>query len=73
MGGVRLDMILDIAGALWIVAVVVVFLGGVFGLPGGSVVVLEKVYALFLIAGVGWLARRTASASNAVRGTTGRD
>lgn len=60
MGGVRLDMVLDIVGALWIVAVVVVFLRGVFGLPEASVVVLEKVYALFLIAGVVWLAHRTA-------------
>lgn len=73
MGGARLDMILDLAGALWIIAVVVVFLGGVFGLPEASVVVLEKVYALFLIAGVVWLARRTGSASNAVKEATERD
>lgn len=73
MGGVRLGMILDIAGALWIVAVVVVFLGGVFGLPEAGVVVLEKMYALFLIAGVVWFAHRTASASSATREATGRD
>lgn len=67
------NMVLDLVGALWIVAVTVVFLGGVFGLPEASVLVLEKVYAVFLIAGVVWLALRAFSTTNAVRGAKGRD
>lgn len=65
--------VLDVAGASWIVAVVVVFVGVSFGLPEVSVAVLEKVYALCLIVGVVWLARRMTSAEEAAKGATKRD
>lgn len=60
-------MVLDIIGALWVMAVVAVFLGGAFGLPEASVVVLEKVYAVLLMVGVVWLARQVS------KGATKRD
>lgn len=64
---------LDIGGALWIVAVVVVFLGVSFGLPEAGVAVLEKVYALCLMAGIVWLARGATSAPNGAKGARRRD
>ncbi|MEJ5253565.1 MAG: hypothetical protein HPY54_11470 [Chthonomonadetes bacterium] len=66
-------MTVDIGGALWIIAVVVVFLGVSFGLPEASVAVLEKVYALCLMAGLVWLARGAASTSEGAKGARRRD
>ncbi|MCL6476076.1 MAG: hypothetical protein K6U75_13610 [Firmicutes bacterium] len=64
---------LDLAGGLWVIAVVVVFLGLPYGLPEVSVSVLEKIYALYLIAGVVWLVRRFTSSGSVVKGAKGRD
>jgi len=69
----RWQMLQDIVGALWVEAVVVVFLGLPYGLPEVSVSVLEKIYALCLIAGVVWLARRFISSEGVVKGAKGRD
>jgi len=66
-------MVLDLFGALWIVAVAVVFLGLPAGLPEASVAILEKVYAVALIAGVVWLARRATSAEASAKGANRRD
>ena len=60
-------------GALWIIAVAVVFLGLLASLPAASVTTLEKVYALLLIVGVVWLARRATSSEKAAKGGSGCD
>jgi hypothetical protein len=56
-----------------VIAVVVVFLGLPYGLPEVSVSVLEKIYALYLIAGVVWLVRRFTSSGSGLKGAKGRD
>ncbi len=66
-------MWLDLIGALWVVAVAVVFIGVAFGLPEMSVAVLEKVYALALMAGVVWLALRATASESAAKGARRRD
>lgn len=69
----RTDVVLDFVGAAWIVAVTLVFLGLPFGLPEVSVSVMEKVYALCLIGGVVWLARRATSPGKMTKGARERD
>lgn len=63
----------DLMGSLWVIAVVVVFLGHPYGLPEVSVSVLEKIYALCLMVGVVWLVRRSTSSERVVKGAKGRD
>lgn len=69
----RSELVQDFVGAIWVVAVVVVFLGLPYGLPEVSVSVLEKAYALCLIGGVVWLALRATSSGNTVKGARKRD
>lgn len=69
----RWETLQDLAGALWVIAVVVVFLGLPYSLPEVSVSVLEKIYALCLMAGVVWLVRRFTSSERVVKGAKGRD
>lgn len=67
----RSELVQDFVGAIWVVAVVVTFLGLPYGLAEASVSLLEKVYALCLIAGVVWLAYR--ATGNTAKGAKGRD
>ncbi|GIV20009.1 MAG: hypothetical protein KatS3mg023_1760 [Armatimonadota bacterium] len=67
------EMLQDLVGALWVIAVLVVFLGLPYGLPEVSVSVLEKIYALCLMAGVVWLVRRFTSSERVVQGAKRRD
>jgi hypothetical protein len=69
----RRQTLQDLAVGLWVIAVVVVFLGLPYGLPEVSVSVLEKIYALYLIAGVVWLVRRFTSSGSGLKGAKGRD
>ncbi|MCS6831384.1 MAG: hypothetical protein RMM08_01410 [Armatimonadota bacterium] len=69
----QLERAQDVAGAVWIVMVVVVFLGLPYGLPEVSVSWLEKVYALCLIGGAVLLARRATASSGASKGGRKRD
>ncbi len=69
----RAGLVQDFVGAIWVVAVVVTFVGLPYGLPEVSVSLLEKVYALCLIVGVVWLARRVTSSGNTIKGAKGRD
>jgi len=69
----RRQTLQDLAGGLWVIAVVVVFLGLPYGLPEVSVSVLEKIYALYLIAGVVWLVPRFTSSGSGLKGAKGRD
>ncbi|MDW8291178.1 MAG: hypothetical protein RMM06_10670 [Armatimonadota bacterium] len=69
----RSDEWIDRGGAAWIAVVTLVFLGLPLGLPEASVMILEKVYALALIVGIVWLARRATAVSAQQKGAKGRD
>jgi hypothetical protein len=69
----RREMLQDLVGALWVIAVVLVFLGLPYGLPEVSVSALEKIYALCLMGGVVWLVRRFTSSESVVQGAKRRD
>ncbi len=73
MQNTRWEVLQDLMGSLWVMAVVVIFLGLPYGLPEVSVSVLEKIYALCLMAGVVWLVRRSTSSERVVKGAKGRD
>jgi len=66
--GETLTKAVDLVGAVWGAAVVVVFLGLSYGLPEAGVAVLEKVYAVYLIVGVVWLVRRAIASGEAAQG-----
>lgn len=63
----------DFVGAVWVVLVTVVFVGLPVGLPETGVWALEKVYALALMGGIVWSARRATAASSTQKGAKGRD
>lgn len=73
MENTQWEVLQDLMGSLWAIAVVVVFLGLPYGLPEVSVSVLEKIYALCLMVGVVWLVRRVTSSERVVKGAKGRD
>lgn len=73
MQNTQWEVLQDLMGSLWVIAVVVVFLGLPYGLPEVSVSVLEKIYALCLMVGVVWLVRRSTSSERVVKGAKGRD
>lgn len=66
-------IVIDIVGALWVVAVALVFLGSLFSAEASGVWVLEKLYALLLMAGVIRLALQATSSHRAGRGAMKRD
>lgn len=63
----------DLTGAAWVVVVTAVFLGLPLGLPETGVWGLEKIYAVGLIVGVVWMARRVTAASVGQKGAKRRD
>lgn len=73
MQNTRWEVLQDLMGLLWVIAVVVVFLGLPYGVPEVSVSVLERIYALCLMVGVVWLVRRSTSSERVVKGAKGRD
>jgi hypothetical protein len=73
MGNTLSDIVWDIVGAVWIIAVMVVFVGLPYGLPEVCVSIMEKMYALCLIAGVVWLAHRTTSSGHLAKEAKRRD
>lgn len=73
MQNTQWEVLQDLMGSLWVIAVVVVFLGLPYGLPEVSVAVLEKIYALCLMVGVVCLVRRSTSSERVVKGAEGRD